>query len=512
MRTADTIVSPEPQTNMSTTDASVATGIDDAEALFKEAKRRERRRRLFVLASVLTLTLALAGGLVAAFGNFGATHHGRIAPSSLRPGLPPVPPLPITAASASTAYAIAQDALVPVGLASGVRGSGFSVPNIFDAVVTRDGSMAYALTGTYSGPVAIVPVNLKDRSTGPAISLGVSVRGLPLFAGPVGSLTSPSMEFPDLAITPNGKAILVADANTNSVIAVDVQTRKVDATIKLPEERSIGSVIALAHHDYGQLGASLWPIADIAVSPNGRFAYVVDGTAVLPIDLANETVGKPVTGFDYPLAIAIAPNGNTAYVTNPGCWSVLKAGSRSGTCVKEPTIPNLESNSHIGFSADGDHVSVVNLRTDVIEKDIDVGANSQPTGVAISPDGTKVYVTNGEFQSDEDKVTVISAASESVIGRLTYGSSATRGSGGAYGIAISPNGKTAYIGQFVCTPALCTGTSGAPPIYEGLVAVDLTSKGISRPIPLPNLATVSGYQNVSVGVAFAFQVNPSTTQ
>jgi YVTN family beta-propeller protein len=64
---------------------------------------------------------------------------------------------------------------------------------------------------------------------------------------------------------------------------------------------------------YGQ------PLA-IAIAPDGKTAYVADGalSTVTPIDLANRTHGKPISlsgqvGSD---AIAISSNGAAAYVAN----------------------------------------------------------------------------------------------------------------------------------------------------------------------------------------------------
>jgi DNA-binding beta-propeller fold protein YncE len=60
---------------------------------------------------------------------------------------------------------------------------------------------------------------------------------------------------------------------------------------------------------------SAFPVA-IAITPDGRTAYVVtsdDGT-VTPIDVAARTAGTPITGFYFANTIAITPDGRTAYV------------------------------------------------------------------------------------------------------------------------------------------------------------------------------------------------------
>jgi len=59
---------------------------------------------------------------------------------------------------------------------------------------------------------------------------------------------------------------------------------------------------------------------DIAITPNGRTAYVanfgggsVAGDTVTPISIATGKAGKPITVGRFPGPIAITPNGKTAY-------------------------------------------------------------------------------------------------------------------------------------------------------------------------------------------------------
>ena len=56
----------------------------------------------------------------------------------------------------------------------------------------------------------------------------------------------------------------------------------------------------------------------IAITPNGKTAYIADGDAgtVTPIDTATNTAGHPIRTGTLPTAIAITPNGKTAYVAN----------------------------------------------------------------------------------------------------------------------------------------------------------------------------------------------------
>ncbi|AKB52174.1 hypothetical protein MSBRW_2921 [Methanosarcina barkeri str. Wiesmoor] len=69
-------------------------------------------------------------------------------------------------------------------------------------------------------------------------------------------------------------------------------------------------------------------------------------------------------------------------------------------------IANLESNS----------VSVIDTATDTVTATVNVGI--EPSGAAVSPDGTRVYVTNCMSNS----VSVIDAAKNKVIDTVYVGS------------------------------------------------------------------------------------------
>jgi DNA-binding beta-propeller fold protein YncE len=87
-----------------------------------------------------------------------------------------------------------------------------------------------------------------------------------------------------------------------------------------------------------------------------------DGT-VTPISLATGTAGTPITVGSQHGAIAITPDGQTAYVTN-------KAG---GTMT-----PVLVSTRSVGAA---------------------VNINNVPTAIAITPDGKTAYIANQDVNS-----------------------------------------------------------------------------------------------------------------
>jgi len=79
---------------------------------------------------------------------------------------------------------------------------------------------------------------------------------------------------------------------------------------------------------------------------------------------------------------------------------------------------------------------VIDTASNTVVATVGVGAN--PFGVAITPDGTRAYVTNG----NDDTVSVIDTASNTVVATVVLGPDYQTS---PYGVAITPNGTRAYL-------------------------------------------------------------------
>lgn len=114
---------------------------------------------------------------------------------------------------------------------------------------------------------------------------------------------------------------------------------------------------------------------DVVLSPDGTKAYVVnrEGDSVWAIDTATyQRIGEPIT-VAHPEALAVSPDASLLYVTS--------------------------------FDGDitADNVVVIDADTgEVIGQPIRVGPAS--TDIAVSPDGTRIYVTN----TNDGRLSVIS--------------------------------------------------------------------------------------------------------
>jgi YVTN family beta-propeller protein len=89
-----------------------------------------------------------------------------------------------------------------------------------------------------------------------------------------------------------------------------------------------------------------------------------------------------------------------------------------------------------------DHtISVINTATDKVTATIPAG--QQPWGMALTPDGQKLFVTNHRTGriGVSSEVTVIDTATNAIIATIPL----TNTSGGANGVAIAPDGGTVYV-------------------------------------------------------------------
>jgi|GEM_PF-1501638 len=146
--------------------------------------------------------------------------------------------------------------------------------------------------------------------------------------------------------------------------------------------------------------------ASVAITPDGRYAYVADafGGTVAVIDLVTrQPVGAPISVGATPFGLAITPDGSRVFVTDRG----------------------------------SDEVSVIDTATREVVTAIPVGQVSPaaPTGIAVAPDGKLAYVTI----ANENAVDVIDTATMAVIGKPIRVGTLSEG------IELAPDGKTAYV-------------------------------------------------------------------
>lgn len=270
----------------------------------------------------------------------------------------------------------------------------------------------------------------------------------------------------------------------------------------------------------------------IDVTPDGKFAYVAnngDGTVSVIDTSTNTVVGTPITVGTAPRGLAITPDGTAVYVANEGSQDVSVIDVATNTVVQTfGGIGNAPFN--LVFSSDGSRVyftiindgniAIVDTATKALIASVPIGSdpwgldvtpngqtvyvgntgdgeagvldtsslavsliflNNAPKGVAVSLDGSKVYITDQVGPSD--RLNIIDTATNTVTNTLLLGN-------GAAGIDISPNGEIAYVPNTAdgtvsivdlrSETILSTITVGASPIQVAVIPETFSVTGAAK--------------------------------
>lgn len=272
-----------------------------------------------------------------------------------------------------------------------------------------------------------------------------------------------------VAVTPNGARAYVTGMTTDyytgdsigAVTVIDTATNRIAATINMPSDTQ------------ATLG--------MAIRPDGKRAYVstirldpYTGTptgAVSVIDTATNKIAASIAlpSGTAPVAIAVTPNGARAYVTtatydeysgasNSGLAIIDTASNRITGTVGLPAgaTTQIFSINGLAITPDGkrvyittaDDVSggavvVLDTTTNRISGTVALPESSAPLAVKISPDGTRALVTTAytdpETWDTVSAVSVIDTATNAIL------STTPVGIGYSFSLAIAPSGARAYI-------------------------------------------------------------------
>lgn len=224
-----------------------------------------------------------------------------------------------------------------------------------------------------------------------------------------------------VAVSPDGRRLLVSSASTQDAYLIDARTGKKLATFavgKTPQGVAIGPT--------GKLG--------IAVSAG-------DGTVSI-IDMKSARVVKTIPVGKRPHNAIFTPDGKTAYVTLEGGGGVSVLDMQTLAKVGEFPVPGLTMPHNLVLSPDGrtlwirgflGKAAAVDRKTHKVLAVIPVGASH--AGIDITPDGR--YVFTGGIGGDV--VDVIDAKTFKVVKQINVGS-------GPHGVRVSADGRRVYAG------------------------------------------------------------------
>ena len=284
------------------------------------------------------------------------------------------------------------------------------------------------------------------------------------FAASESGLLTP-LSPPTVAATGDGLWGIAVSPNGNSVYAVSEDSGKV-------EQYNVGSGGGLTPKSAGAVTAGLFP-SYVAVRPDSRSVYVsldVEGTGVpsplAQFDAAADgtlTAKSPaaVGSGERPIGPAVSPDGRSLYVASEQGVVQYDIDSAGKLTLKNPGTVGTTDGFDVAVSPDGRSVYVAAHRFGIsgfVEQyDVTSGGRlvakspqSVPTGdpgawgIAITPDGTSVYVANeGPGTGPPGSVSQFTVGTG---GKLTAKSPATVSAGESPNdIAVSADGKSVYV-------------------------------------------------------------------
>jgi YVTN family beta-propeller protein len=196
-----------------------------------------------------------------------------------------------------------------------------------------------------------------------------------------------------------------------------------------------------------------------------------------------------------PTAIALSSDGSRAYVAGNGAVSVIN--TTSNAVVSQVATQGGQSFG-LAVSPNGQRVYVTNTwnntvsvidtskATPALVATVQVG--STPGGITVSPDGTKVYVAN----FGANTVSVINTATNSVVGKpIAVGAN-------PYGLAVSPDGSRVYVGNFSSNSVSVIDAAAATPATISTIGVGALPFGIALSPDGTVLYVANGADTVSV--------------
>jgi 6-phosphogluconolactonase len=243
-----------------------------------------------------------------------------------------------------------------------------------------------------------------------------------LGSGALRPLTPPNVasgEFPyDIAVSPQGTSAYAVDNLSDTAGAVSQYTLN-PATGKLTPKSP--RMVATA-------GV---PSGIIAVSPDGKNAYVPSGKAISQYRVSPAT-GKltpmpprKVAGAGFPIGIKVAPDGRFLYIIS-GTQCLVPKGSKCTASAKASTVSVFRISPATGA-----------LSSQPVQT---VPTGLGPQMITIAPDGTSAYVTATGAN------TIWQYSINPATGKLTPKSPAAVAGGGApHDLAVAPDGKNLYV-------------------------------------------------------------------
>jgi DNA-binding beta-propeller fold protein YncE len=312
-----------------------------------------------------------------------------------------------------------------------------------------------------------------------------------------------------MAITPNGKTLYVGGDEPNAVIPVSTVTDTAGKPIQMG--RQVPSQILITPNGktayvLGLSGGEIYPIAtatnimekpiragrgvggpyQMAITPDGKTLYVVSsdtaGTGpsyVIPISTATNTPGKriKIQNADS-VGIVMNPDGRTAYVIGQSMATTEIIPMATATNTPGKPLNTGQADGALAITPDGQALyladygpnGVIPLATATNTAGKLIKVDGMVYAIAVSPDGNTAYVASEPRQKPGVNCT-------GRTGEVTPISTATNLPGrplrvacDPYAVAVTPDGKTVWVGSrnWVTPISTATNTAGKPIKFRGV--------------------------------------------
>jgi PQQ-dependent catabolism-associated beta-propeller protein len=249
-----------------------------------------------------------------------------------------------------------------------------------------------------------------------------------------------------------------------------------ESTLPPPDRSADGiGVVSLSEHKLLRTLPSGQDPECFDLDRDGKTIFISnEETAELSqLDLASGKITRKVSVGGEPEGVTLRPDGKIVYVTSEAENQVAAVDVRSLEVVAR--IPTGARPRAIAFSAGGDtafvtdelgsSITLIDAHRHTVVGTLELpskGAPTRPMGVALAPDGRRLYVSTGRGST----VAVIDVATRQLVTMI--GNVGTR----PWGIAVSPDGKRLY-------------TANGP--SNDVSIIDLTTNRVARRVKLDGL-------------------------
>ena len=342
--------------------------------------------------------------------------------------------------------------------------------------VTPDGKKLYVTSS--DGTTGAGAVNVINTTTN-TIASTVNVGNIPI----------------GISVTPDGTQVYVENSASNNVSVIDTATTSIITTVNVGKTpQALGQFIGktaptITWNQPANItsGTALSSAQlDASASVPGTFVYTPSLGTIL--NLGTQTLNTTFTPNDTANYTTVSKNisinvtsGPLAYIPTQSNVSIIDTATNTVMGIVNVNAPG----PGVAISPDGKkvyvvteasspipgNVSVVDTTTNTVTAKVSVGL--EPYGLAVTPNGKNVYVTN----LGSNNVSVINTTTNNVTATVNL-SFVNSGYPNPFGVAITPDGTKAYITNSGCT---YSGYGAVCVINTAINQVMATVNGLNQP-------------------------------